>query len=149
MHTRYAIRRKEAVFYSLLEAIGVYRFVEIVEVIGIFLTFGRSGQTDLGSTAEIFEHLAPCGVLLGTASVTLIDDDQVEEVRVELQIRLLLVILVGDELLIERHVQFVGRVKLLAFDLGHNLLERFEVLRHCLVNQDVTVGEIEDVMRFA
>ena len=147
MHTRDAIGRKETVLDALLEAIGVYGFVEVVEVVGILLAFGRSGQTNLRGAAEVFEHLAPCGVLLGTAAVALVNDDEVEEVRVELQVRLLLVILVADELLVERHVQFVGRIELLACDLGHNLLERLEVLLHRLVDEDIAVGQIEDMMR--
>ena len=152
MHTRHAIRRKEAVFDTLLERISVYRFVEIIEVIRILFAFRRSGQTDLRGTIEILQHFAPSGILLSASSMTLIYDDQVKEIGVKLQIRLLSVIFVRDELLIKRHVQLIGRIEFFSLDLGHDLLEGLEILRHRLVDEDIAVGKVEDMvgeMRFA
>ena len=87
-----------------------------------------------------------------------VNDDEVEEVRrerfvgllrlrdVDLRIGLLRGLVVFDPLSIERHVDLEGRVDVLLLNLRHHLLERLEVLRHRLVDEDVAVGEVENLL---
>ena len=48
--------------------------------------------------------------------------------------------------MIQCHVYLEGRVNIAFLDLAHDFFERFEVLRHGLVNQDIAVGEIKDFL---
>ena len=81
--------------------------------------------------------------------MTLVDDDEVEEVRPEEFAEALLVVL-AEELLVEREVDLVrcdrravvGRVVDLVDDAG----ERPEILLDGLVDEDVAVGQVEDLL---
>ena len=87
-----------------------------------------------------------------------VDDYEVEEVGrerfvgllrlrdVDLRVRLLRGLVVFHPLAVERHVYLEGRVDVLLLNLRHDLLERLEVLRHRLVDEDVAVGEVENLL---
>ena len=92
---------------------------------------------------EVFEYPAPAGVLLGAATVTLVNDDEVEEIRLECTERFF--VLIARQLLIEGQIQFVGAVQLFALDFRHDLCKRLEVLLHGLVNEDVAVSKEQDL----
>ena len=126
-----------------LQRVGVDGFAEVIDIgnVGGFLR--RGGQADLGGGGEVLENLAPGGVLGGAAAVALVHDDQVEEVRRELLVDVLLFLGAGDRL-IERQVDFEGFVDLAVGDLGHRLAERLEVVGLGLVDEDVAVGEEQD-----
>ena len=87
---------------------------------------------------EVFEYSAPAGILLGTATVTLIDDNKVEEIRLECTERLF--ILITGQLLIKGQIQLIGAVQLFALDFRHDLCKRLEVLLHGLVDKNVAVS---------
>src|SRR5207302_5330870 len=78
--TMNAIRCKKAVFDALAQTVLVNWIAEIKIGVAIVLTQWRGRHPELGSGAEVFEDLAPITFIPGAAAVTLIDDDQVEEV---------------------------------------------------------------------
>lgn len=92
---------------------------------------------------EVFEYSAPAGILLGTATVTLIDDNKVEEIRLECTERLF--ILITGQLLIKGQIQLIGAVQLFALDFRHDLCKRLEVLLHGLVDKNVAVSKEQDL----
>ena len=103
------VRRKEAVLDALLERVGVNRLPEIMNV-GDVLGFLRRGrEPDLGRAREVFENLAPGGIVGGAATMTLVDDDQVKKARREFPEELLAFLRPGDGL-IEAEIDLVGGV---------------------------------------
>ena len=128
-----------------LKRVGVDRVAEVFDVGDVLGFLGRGGQADLGGGGEVLEDLAPGGVIGGAATVALVDDDQVEEVRRELLVDVLLFLGAGDGL-IEREVDLEGLVDGAVGDLGHRLTERLEVVGLGLVGEDVAVDEEEDAL---
>ncbi len=75
--------------------------------------------------------------------MTLVDDDEVEEVGRELLVDVLIFLGSGDGL-VQREIDLEGLVRRAIRNLGHGLAERFEVVRLGLVGEDVSVDEEED-----
>ena len=139
------VGREEAVRDALPERVGVDRLAEVVDVGNVLRFLRRRGHADLGGGREVFEDLAPGGVLGGAAAMALVDDDEVEEVRRELLVDVLLFLGAGDRL-VEAEVDLEGLVDRAVGDLRHRLTERLEVVGHGLVGEDVAVGEEEDAL---
>ena len=139
------VGREEAVGNALPERVGVNRVAEVFDV-GNVLGFLRCrGQADLGGGGVILEDLAPRGILVGAPAVTLVHEDEIEEVRRKLLVDVLLLLgardgLVEAEVNLERFVH--GAVR----DLGHRRAERFEIVGLRLVSQDVAIHEEEDAL---
>ena len=71
---------EEPVVDALLERVRVDGFAEVVDV-GDVLGFLRGGgQPDLGGGLEVLEDRSPFRIGSGASAVTLVDDDEVEEV---------------------------------------------------------------------
>ena len=137
------VRSEEAVVDTLFQTICINGFAEVRDIGYLFCFLGCSSHTDLRGAVEIFEYPAPTGVLLGAATVTLINDDEVEEIRLKCTERLF--VLITSQLLIEGQVQFIGAVQLFALDFRHDLCKRLEVLLHGLVNEDIAVSKEQDL----
>ncbi len=75
--------------------------------------------------------------------MTLVNDDQIEEVGGELGVDVLFFFRPRDRL-IEAQIDLVGLVDLSVRDLGHRLAERLEVVGLGLVREDVAVNEKQD-----
>ena len=109
--------------------------------------FWSGCHADLGGTLEILQHPAPPTLLLGRTPVALVYYDEVEEFRLEelLEMR---------NIVIAHHLLVEGKVNLIGGNLGGGvlgkihlmdyLLQRLEVLKNRLVNQNVSVSQVED-----
>ena len=96
-----AVGRKETLLNTLQERICIDGITEVIEVICAGLRFGRGSHTNLRGTAEILQHLTPSGIIFCTATVTLINNDEVKEIRLDLRKRVGFVIfLVSDQLVV-------------------------------------------------
>ena len=137
------VGREEAVVDALPEGVGVDGLAEVVDVGDVLGFLRRGGEADLGGRREVFENLAPGGIFGGAAAMALVDDDQIEEVRRELLVDVLLFLGAGDGL-VEAEVDLVGLVDRAVGDLGHRLTEGLEVVGLGLVGQDVAVDQEED-----
>ena len=137
------VRSEEAVVDTLFQTVCIDGFTEVRDIGYLFRFLRRSSHTDLRGTVEVFEYSAPTGVLLGAATVTLVDDDEVEEIRLECTERLF--VLITRQLLIEGQIQLIGAIQLFALDFRHDLCKRLEVLLHGLVNEDVAVSKEQDL----
>ena len=137
------VRSEEAVVDTLFQTICINGFAEVRDIGYLFCFLGCSSHTDLRGAVEIFEYPAPTGVLLGAATVTLINDNEVKEIRLECSERLF--VLVTRQLLIEGQIQLIGAIQLFALDFRHDLCKRLEVLLHGLVNEDVAVSKEQDL----
>ena len=137
------VRSEEAVVDTLFQTVCIDGFTEVRDIGYLFRFLRRSSHTDLRGTVEVFEYSAPAGVLLGAATVTLVDDDEVEEIRLECTERLF--VLITRQLLIEGQIQLVGAIQLFALDFRHDLCKRLEVLLHGLVNEDIAVSKEQDL----
>ncbi|MDT4838060.1 hypothetical protein FQZ97_718060 [compost metagenome] len=141
----YLVGGEEAILDALLEGVAVNRLAEIGDAGNVFGFLGRGGKADMGGAGEVLEDLAPGRVLGGAATVAFVDYHQVEEVRRELLVDVLLFFGASDGL-VQRQVDLVGGVDLALGDLGHRLAERLEVVVLGLVDQDVAVGQEEDAL---
>lgn len=77
--------------------------------------------------------------------MTLVDDDQVEELRVKLLVGLRYVrveLVLVNELLIRGEKHFASRIELAPLDLRDDSVERFEVAGDDLVEQHVSIRQV-------
>src|SRR3990167_4442718 len=72
---------KETIVDAVFERIDEHRLAEVGIGVGVVLSLRRSSQTQLHGGGEVFEDTAPVAFIICTASVALVDDDEVEEVR--------------------------------------------------------------------
>ena len=75
--------------------------------------------------------------------MTLVDDDQVKEIRGELRVDVLLFLNAGHGL-VEAEVNLECLIDGTVRNLGHRLAERLEVVGLGLVGEDVAIDEEED-----
>ena len=80
VETNDPVGSKEAILNSLLEGIGVNRVTEIVDVRDVLRFLRRRGHADLNGGAEVLQYFAPLAVFTRASPVTLIDNNEVEEV---------------------------------------------------------------------
>ena len=123
----------------MLQTVCIDGFAEVRDIGYLFRFLRCSRHADLGGTVEVFEYSAPAGILLGTATVTLIDDNKSEEIRLECTERLF--VLITGQLLIKGQIQLIGAVQLFTLDFRHDLCKRLEVLLHGLVDKNVAVSK--------
>ena len=138
------VGREKAVIDPLLEGVGVKRIAEILGAGGVLGFLGCGGETDVGGFLEVFENFAPLAVLAGTATMALVNDDEVEEAWAELLVGVVVAVRAVGKPLVKREVDVVGGVDLLVLDDGHRVLEVAEVTPDSLVNQRGAVGQKED-----
>ena len=73
--------REEAVVDAFLERIDIDRLAEVSVGVHVVFTFGSGGQAKLHRRGKVVEDAAPVAFIVGTTPMTLVDDDEVEEVR--------------------------------------------------------------------
>ena len=145
---------KEPVVDALFQRVGVDRLTEVVDVGYIFGFLRGGGEPQLDSGVEVVEDGPPLRVRFGASPVALVDHDEVEEVLGELVVDRIPVF-GPDDRLVEGEVDLVGRVDPavgvdeLGPDLGHCIGERFEIVDHGLVNENVSVSEEQDPLDLA
>ena len=139
------VRGQETIGDALLERVGVDRIAEVLDIGNVPGFLGRCGEANLRGRREVLEHFAPGRIIGRTTTVTLVHDDQVEEVRGELFVDVLLLLRSRDGL-IKRQVDFECFIDRAMGDLGHRLTERLEVVGLGLVGEDVAVDEEEDAL---
>ena len=77
----YLERCKETILNSFFQAVSIDWFAKIIDVRNIFGFFWRSSHADLRSRSKIFQNFAPVAFFLRRSTVTLIDNNQVKEIR--------------------------------------------------------------------
>ena len=75
--------------------------------------------------------------------MALVDDNQIEEFRVELAKYFFTVF--PNKLLVEREIDLVSRIELSTYDLGCNPLERLEIAVYGLIDENIAVRQIENL----
>ena len=137
------VGRQKAVGDPLPQGVAVEGLAEVVDVGDVLGFLGGGRHPDLGSRGEVFEHLAPGGIVRGTAPVTLVHEDQIEEVRGELPVDVLLLLGAGHRL-IEAEIDLERLVHPAVGDLGQGLAEGLEIVGLGLVGQDIAIHQEED-----
>src|SRR5690606_35526685 len=116
---------------------------EVLDVGDVASLLGRRGEAEVDRRGEVLQYLAPGRVLGGAPAVALVDDDEVEEVRRELLVDVLLLLGPRDRL-VEREVDLVALVDRPVRDFCPRVPERLEVVDPGLVGEGVAVREEED-----
>ena len=75
--------------------------------------------------------------------MALVDDNQIEEFRVELAEYFFTVF--SNKLLVEREIDLVSRIELSTYDLGCNPLEGLEIAVYGLIDENIAVRQIENL----
>ena len=147
---------QEAVVDAVLEGVDVERVAEVGVGVGVLGALGGGGEAQLHGRGEVFKDAPPVALVVGSAAVALVDDDQVEVVpRIGAEgegLRLALGGL-GHEGLEDRkeHRRVHRRLSVVIHGLGLDPDQRAglkdveggEVLEG-LAGESVTVGEEED-----
>ena len=134
---------EEAIGDALAQRVGVNRFAEVFDVGDLLGFLGRGGKADLRRRGEIFQDLPPRRIIGGTAPVTLVHDDEIEEIRRELLVDVLVLLGAGDGL-VEAEIDLECLVHLAMGDLRHRRPEGLEIVGLGLVGEDVAIHEEED-----
>ena len=79
-------RNKETVFDSLFQRIGIYRLPEVGIGIGIYLSSWCGSHAELIGRIKIFHQFSPLAFIIGSTTMTLINDDEVEEIALILHV---------------------------------------------------------------
>lgn len=77
----YAIRSEEAVVNALAKTVLIDRVAEVEIGVAVVVAQGRGGHTELHGRREIIEYDLPGAILSRAATMTLVHDDEVKEVR--------------------------------------------------------------------
>ncbi len=75
------VRRQEPILDALSEGIGIDRLAEVIDVRDVAGLARGGGESDLGGGLEVVEDFPPGRVFVGTAPVTFVHHDQIEEAR--------------------------------------------------------------------
>src|SRR5690554_668488 len=86
---------EESVADALLEGVAVHRCAEVFDVRGVGRFLWGRGQADLRGAGEVLQNLPPRRVLGRATAVTLVNDDEVEELPGEFPIQFLSVFRAG------------------------------------------------------
>ena len=139
-----AVRGQEAVVNPLPQAVGVDRVAEIGVGVGVRVAFRRCGQAKLIRGLEVFEDLPPTALVPGTTPMAFVNDNQVEEVRRVFAVKAGPVVILRNGL-IDGEVDFPALADLPARDFPAGIAKGGEGLVLGIVNQDVAVGQIENL----
>src|SRR5438105_8673867 len=96
---------QETIFYALTEAIGVDGVAKVVVGVDIILAFWCCGQTELIGRLKVVQYLTPVPLVIGTATMAFINDNQVKKVAWVFFVESWAVCILGDSL-IGRKVYF-------------------------------------------
>src|SRR5690606_8798145 len=118
--------------------VGINGFAEVFGAGNRFGFLGGGSKANVGGCFEIIQNLTPGTVFRGAATVALVDDDQIEEVRAEFTVGVLVFIVVGQPL-IQRQIDFVGFVDGLVLDHRHFVFEMTKIAAPGLVDQGIAV----------
>ena len=136
------VRRQEPIIYPLPQAVCVDRVSEIPIRVFVVLPQWRGCHAKLKCWLEVFEDLTPVAFVACAPTVTLVDDDEIEEIRwvfVE-QTR---PPLVSSYRLIRREIHLAAHHRL-ALDLVASVAHGCEGLVLRIIDEDVAIGEKQD-----
>ena len=137
------VRREESVLDSLFERIGIDRLPEVGDVRHLAGFLRRRRHAEMDGIGKIGEYFTPRRILPRAPTMALVNHDEVEVSLIKVFVVFLSVR--PDELLVKGKVDVVCRIEFAVLDLGHHLAEWLEVLHHRLVDEDVAVGEEENL----
>ena len=154
-------RCKETVLDALFQAVCINRLTEIINIGNVLCFLGRCSHADLRCRRKVFQNFAPVTLLFRRTTVTLIHNNQVEEIRAE-QLRqfgkciiaiFFLIVIVARKLLIQREIDLIrgnrARVIFGKVHLMNDLFQRGKVLLNRLVNKIVAVSQVQDFLLHA
>src|SRR5690606_26321206 len=137
---KHLVGGKKTVLYTLFERVGINRITKVFGAGNRFGFLRCGGKANVGGSFKIFQNLTPGTVFRGATTVALIDNDQIEEIRTEFAISVLVFIVVGQPL-IQRQIYLIGFVDLLLLYDRHFVFEMTEITAPGLVDQGITVGQ--------
>lgn len=138
------VRGQEAVVDALPQAVGVERVAEVAVRVPVVLAEWRGGHAQLVGEMEVLQDFPPAAFVAGTAAMTLVDDDQVEEIGGIFPEQAETSFIFGDGL-VDRKVHLPARADLAVFDFPAGLAEGREGLVLGIVDQDVTVCQVQNL----
>ena len=79
-HTDNFIWRKETVFNTLTQSIGINRFSEILNIGGVLCLFWGGRHTNLRSVLKVFQNFSPSRIVFCAAAMAFVYDNQIKKV---------------------------------------------------------------------
>src|SRR5216683_959793 len=73
--------REEAVVDAIFERVDVNGVAKVGVGVHVVFALGRGSESELHSGCEIFQDAAPIALVVGTAAMAFVNDDEIEEVR--------------------------------------------------------------------
>ena len=141
-------RCKESILHAFLQTVGIDGISKVIDIGDVLGLLRCSSHTDLGCGFEIFQNQAPAAFLFGGSSVTLIDDNQVKEIRLE-KLAEMFFALIPNELLIQREIDLMRSngtgIILGNIYLVYDLFQWSKILLDRLVYQYITVGKVKNL----
>ena len=78
-HTDNFIWRKETIFNTLTQSIGIDRFSEILNIGGVLRLFGGGRHTNLRSVLKVFQNFSPSRIVFCAAAMAFVYDNQIKK----------------------------------------------------------------------
>ncbi len=138
-----AVRSQEAIRDAFAQAVRVDRIAEVPVCVPVVRTQRRRGHAKLNGGLKVLEDLAPVALLASAAAVTLVDNDEVEEVAWKLAIQAGTHFIVRDRL-VRREVHLAALASIAAADLVTGVSEGSERFVLGVVDEHVAVSQVED-----
>ena len=138
------VGRQKPIGYALGQTVFVERIAEICVGIGILLSARRRGHPDLGCGRKPLENFVPCAVVTRAAPVALIHHDQVEKLPGLFAIEAGSALVPGHRL-VGREIHVAALDRDAARNTVPRLVEGQEILGHGIVDEDVPVGQEQDL----
>jgi hypothetical protein len=137
-----AVRREESVINALPQAVGVKRIVKVAIGVAVIMPQRRCRHADLKCRLEILQNFAPVAFIAGAAAVTLVHDDEIEEVLRVVAVEAGAPFVLGDGL-INREVHLAALDGLPVY-LVARLSEGRKRLILRVVDEDIAIGQVEN-----
>jgi len=81
-------RREETVVDAVLERVDINRLAEVGISVDVVFAFRRGGEAELHGRGKVIENAAPVALVIRSAAMAFVDDDEIEEVgRILAEIR--------------------------------------------------------------
>ena len=137
----HAVGREETVINTLPQAVSVNRVAEIKVGVAVVVAQRRRRHAELIGGRKVFEDVAPVGIFLGAAAMTLVHDDEIEKVRREFFVEARAVGVFGDRL-VGGEIKFAAVNDQPTFDFVPGIAKSGKGFILGIVHEEIAVRQI-------
>ena len=135
---------QKSVLDALTQAVRVNGVPKITIGVPVILSERGGSHSELIGRLEVSKNFAPVALILGTAAVTFVYDNQIEEARAKLAVETRPVLIFGDGL-INGEIHLSAFIDLAVLDLPASVSEGCEGFVFRIVDQNISVCQVKNL----